>query len=178
MAGHNKWSKIKNRKAVTDARKSKLFTKFARLIAVEAKLAQGNVNSPSLKAAIERAREVNMPNDNIDRAVKKGAGGEGETLDYALYEAYGPGGAAILVECLTNNRNRTAQEVKLVLSQNGTELAQPGSASWAFEKVGNAFEAKTTVDISDEDGQKLEALMEALDELDDVQEVFTNAQGN
>src|SRR5690348_1557363 len=107
MSGHNKWSKIKNKKAVTDAKKSKVFSMFAKMIAVESRKAKGDKNSPSLRAVMERARAVNMPNDNIDRAVAKGAGGDGGNLEEVLYEAYGPGGAALIIEGITDNKNRT-----------------------------------------------------------------------
>ncbi len=175
MSGHNKWSKIKNRKAVTDGQKSKIFGKYARLIALESKKVVGNVNSPSLKAVIERAKAENMPNDNIDRAVKKGAGGESDNLEGVVYEAYGPGGCAILIEALTDNRNRAAQEVKHALSKNGFELAAPGSAAWAFSKGEDGYSPTMTVPLSDTDKSVLETLIGDLDELDDVQDVYTNA---
>lgn len=174
MSGHNKWSKIKNRKAVTDAQKSKIFGKYARLIAVESKKVGGDINSPSLKAVIDRAKAENMPSDNIERAVKKGAGGETENLEQVIYETYGPGGCAILIDALTDNRNRTAQEIKHALSENGLELAQPGSASWAFQKTNEGFESTVPIEISESDQEKLEAVCEDLDSLDDVQNIFTN----
>ncbi len=174
MSGHNKWSKIKNRKAVTDAQKSKIFGKYARLIAVESKKVGGDINSPSLKAVIDRAKAENMPSDNIERAVKKGAGGETENLEQVIYETYGPGGCAILIDALTDNRNRTAQEIKHALSENGLELAQPGSASWAFQKTNEGFEPTVPIEISENDQEKLEEVCEDLDSLDDVQNIFTN----
>lgn len=174
MAGHNKWSKIKNRKAVTDAQKSKLFGKYARLIALESKRADGNTNSPSLKAVIDRAKAENMPSDNIDRAIKKGAGEDAGNLETIIYEAYGPGGSAILIEALTDNRNRSAQEIKHVLSENGTDLSPPGSAMWAFTKTNDGFEALNPIGLSSEDKEGLEKLAEALNDLDDVQDIYTN----
>lgn len=175
MAGHNKWSKIKHKKAATDAQRSKIFGKIVRLISVEAKKAQGDVNAPGLRAAIEKANEVNMPKDNIERAIKKAAEGGGEAEEEVTYEAYGPAGTAIIITGLTDNRNRTAAEVKHVLSKNGAALAEPGAASWAFEKKGGEFIPQTTVELSDEDGEKLGNLLEAIEELDDVQDIFTNA---
>lgn len=175
MSGHNKWSKIKNRKAVTDAQKSKIFGKFARLIAVEAKKVNGDINSPSLKAVIDRARAENMPNDNIDRAVKKGAGGDTGNLETIIYEAYGPGGCAILIETLTDNRNRSAQEIKHILSENSLELATPGSAMWAFHKTAEGYESSMPIDLSESDKEKFSKLAEELDGLDDVQNIYTNA---
>jgi len=114
MSGHNKWSKIKHQKEKTDAQKSKIFGKMVRLITMEAKKAGGNVNSPGLKAAIERAKEANVPNDNIERAVKKFSEG-GATMESISYESYGPGGCAMIIEALTDNRNKTAQEIKFIL---------------------------------------------------------------
>jgi len=178
MSGHNKWSKIKNKKAVTDAQKSKIFGKLVRFIAVESKKCKGDVNSPSLRAAIEKAKEANVPSDNIERAVKKGVGGEGNEMEQITYEAYGPGGCALIIEALTENRNKAAQEVKHILSKNGFELAAPGSATWAFEKKVGSSEwlPKNTMSVSGEDGQKLDILIEELEENDEVQEVFTNAE--
>lgn len=179
MSGHNKWSKIKNKKAVTDAQKSKIFGKLVRFIAVESKKAKGDINAPGLRAAIEKAKEANVPSDNIDRAIKKGQGGEGGEMEQITYEAYGPGGCALIIEALTENRNKAAQEVKHVLTKNGFELAVPGSATWAFNPPtggGGEWTPKTTVPISEEDGAKLELLVDELEENDEVQEVFTNAE--
>lgn len=175
MSGHNKWSKIKRQKAVTDAAKSKIFGKFAQLIAIESKKAGGNMNAPSLRAVIDRAKAENMPKDNIERAVAKGMSADAIALESVLYETYGPGGVALLIDALTDNRNRTAQEIKHILSKNGCELASPGSASWAFSKTTDGYEPTNTIAISDEDGEKLSALIEVLDENDDVQDVYTNA---
>ena len=134
MAGHNKWSKIKHKKAATDAEKSKVFGKLARFIAVEAKKAGGDKNAPGLRVAIEKARKENMPSENIERAVQKGTRGAGAVPESVVYEAYGPGGVALIIEGLTDNKNRTSQEIKHLLMEHGATLAEPGSASWAFEK--------------------------------------------
>ena len=176
MSGHNKYSKIKHIKAKTDAQKSKMFTKFGRLITVEAKKSGGNLDSPGLKAAIERAREANMPNDTIDRAVKKATTDNSAAMEPVTYESYGPGGAAVIIEALTDNRNKTAQEVKFILGKHGVSLAGIGSAAWAFDKTHEGWVPKTTMALSEEDGRKLEALIEELEENDDVQAVFTNAE--
>jgi len=176
MSGHNKWSKIKHKKAATDAQKSKIFGKVARLIAVESKKAGGDVNSPGLRLAIDKAKEVNMPKDNIDRAVAKGTSADTAALESVVYEAYGPGGCALIITGLTDSRNRTAAEVKHTLSKNGLELAAQGSALWAFEKSGDEYTAKSTVALSETDADKLENLIEAFGELDDIQDVFTNAE--
>ncbi len=134
MSGHSKWAQIKRQKATTDAKKSAVFGKFARLIAVESRAAKGDVNSPSLRATIERARAINMPKDNIDRAVLKGKEGGGAEMESIVYEMYGPGGVAIVIDALTDSRNRTNQELKHLLSEQGLAIATPGSALWAFKK--------------------------------------------
>lgn len=177
MSGHNKWSKIKNKKAVTDAQKSKIFGKLVRFIAVESKKVKGDINSPSLRTAIEKAKAANVPSDNIERAIKKGVGGEGGEMEQITYEAYGPGGCALIIEALTENRNKAAQEIKHILSKNGFELAVPGSAAWAFKKISSSeWEPQNTIPLSDEDEQKLDLLIEELEENEEVQEVFCNAE--
>jgi YebC/PmpR family DNA-binding regulatory protein len=175
MSGHNKFSKIKHQKAKTDAQKSKIFGKMVRLITVEAKKAGGNLKSPGLANAIEKARKENVPNDTIDRAVKK-ANDNSAVMENMTYESYGPGGCAIIIESLTDNRNKAAQEVKHILSKNGFELAVPGSASWAFTKTAEGWIPQTMIPVSDEDGEKLQTIIDELEENDEVQEVFTNAE--
>lgn len=173
MAGHSKWAKLKHQKGKTDAQKSKLFSKLVRFISVEAKKAKGDRSSPGLRAAIEKARAANMPADNIDRAIEK-ASASGE-LEQVVYEAYGPGGVALVVEGYTDSRNRTTQEIKLLLTQHGGALAQQGAAAWAFNRVEGKLEPATTVEVNDEDGEKLSQLVDALEDNDDVSEVYTNA---
>ncbi|HYF10399.1 MAG TPA: YebC/PmpR family DNA-binding transcriptional regulator [Candidatus Paceibacterota bacterium] len=175
MAGHNKWSQIKRKKGASDAERSKLFGKLSRFIVLESKKAAGNVNSPSLRAAIDKARAFNMPSDNIERAIKKGTGGEAGGLEAILYEAYGPGGAALLIEALTGNRNKAASEIKHILSEHGTSLGGIGSAAWAFEKVEGEWRPKVEVPLAPGDEEKLGALIAALEENDEVQDVYTNA---
>jgi YebC/PmpR family DNA-binding regulatory protein len=182
MSGHNKWSKIKHKKGATDAAKSKIFSKMAKLISTASKEAKGDVTSPTLRAAIDKAREYNMPADNIERAVKKGSSADAQSLEAITYEAYGPGGSALIIETLTDSRNRTAQEVKFMLSKHGFSLAAPGSATWAFTKVsdlaagGASWTPNMTVPLSPEDEKVLEALIEELEDNDDVQDVYTNAE--
>jgi YebC/PmpR family DNA-binding regulatory protein len=176
MAGHNKWSKIKHQKAKTDAQKSKTFTKMVRLISAEAKKAQGNLSSPGLAAAIEKAKKENVPNDTIDRAISKATTDTSAAMETVVYESYGPGGSAIVIVALTDNRNKTAQEVKHILSNHSCELAGIGSALWAFTKTHEGYTAQTTVPLEDADGEKLSALVEELEENDDVQDVCTNAE--
>ncbi len=176
MAGHNKWSKIKRQKAGTDAQKSKIFTKMGRYIAVEAKKAGGNLNSPGLKAAIEKARAENMPSDTIERAIKKATTDNSAAMENITYEAYGPAGCAVIIEALTDNRNKAAQEVKHILSKQGFALAAPGSASWAFSKQNREWVPNTTIPVTGEDATVLENLIGELEENDEVQDVFTNAE--
>lgn len=179
MSGHNKWSQIKHKKAASDAKKSALFGKLARLIALESKKAGGDMKSPSLRTVIEKAKRYNMPGDNIDRAVKKGAGGDAGNMEEALYEAYGPGGCAIIIEGLTDNKNRTTQEIKHIFSKNGLALAGQGAAIWNFEKSNEGdgdWVAKTTIKLSPDDEALLEKIMDELDDHDDVQEVYTSAE--
>lgn len=176
MSGHNKWSKIKHKKGAEDAKKSNVFSKLSKLITVESKKAGGNINSPGLATIIETAKKQNMPKDTIERAVKKGIDTNAAALESVTYETYGPGGVAIVIEALTDNKNRTAAEVRHTLSKSGYELAAPGSASWAFKKEGATWEPTTTTGINEEDGEKLGTLIDSLDELEDVQDVFTNAE--
>lgn len=176
MSGHNKWSQIKRQKAATDGAKSKVFSKYSRLITLESKKVNGNVNSPSLAAVIAQAKSFNMPNDNIDRAVKKGVGREAGALDRVTYEAYGPEGAALIIEGLTDNRNKASAEVKHILSKHGGSLGAPNSASWAFTKEENKWIPNVGAPISSESAKTLATMIEELEESDEIQEVFTNAE--
>jgi YebC/PmpR family DNA-binding regulatory protein len=174
MAGHNKWSKIKRQKEKTDGQKSKVFGKMVKLIQVEAKKAGGNISSPGLKAAIEKAKSMNVPNENIERAIKKSAeAGEAEVV---VYEAYGPGGCAMIIECLTENKNRANQDVKTILAKNDLAMAGVGAASWAFtHNPGEEWIPTSTIPLSEEDGEKLSNLIDQLEESDEVNDVYTNA---
>lgn len=176
MSGHNKWSKIKHKKGAEDARKSNLFSKISRLIIAESKKCNGDITSPSLSAVIETAKKENMPKDTIERAVKKGMDKDTAALEPVVYEAYGPGGTAIVIEGLTDNKNRTAAEVRHILSKNNLELAAQGAAAWAFKKEGSEMIATTTMPISEEDGEKLGSIIDQLEDLEDIQNVYTNAE--
>jgi len=176
MSGHNKFSKIKRLKAKNDAQKSKVFSKMAKLIGVASRKAKGDVNSPELRAVIEKAKSFDMPNDNIERAVKKASSENGAEMESITYEAYGPAGIAIIIDVLTDNRNKAAAEIKHILSENGTSLASPGSASWAFEKKDGEWIAKMTMPISEEDSPKLEKFIDDLENNDEVQDVYTNVE--
>jgi YebC/PmpR family DNA-binding regulatory protein len=236
MSGHSKWANIKHRKAAQDAKKGKVFTKIARELTVAVK--EGGLDASAnsrLRLALDKARAANMPRDNVDRAMKKGAGGDvGVLYEDATYEAYGPGGVAILIKVLTDNRNRSVTEVRSVLSKRGGNMAEAGSVSWQFEmkglieipanaideescleialengaedaasddelhvittlpqdfeRVKTVFEAKgiplsfaeitmkakNSIAVETSDAKKIIALVDALEELDDVQDVYGN----
>ena len=235
MAGHSKWANIKFRKAGQDARRGKLFTKFIREITVSARVGGGDPSAnPRLRAAIDKALAGNMTRDTVDRAIKRGVGGEdGQDLEEVRYEGYGPGGVAVMVDCLTNNRNRTVSDVRHTFSKHGGNLGTDGSVSYLFTSLGQiilpedfsedqvleiAIEAGAEEVEAQEDGtifvqtqpdcfqqvkdtlekenmkpiyaeitmvsasrveldkdlaEKVMQLIEALEDLDDVQEVFT-----
>ncbi len=139
MAGHSKWAGIKHKKAVVDARRGKLFTKLARAITVAAKEGGGDPDSNArLALAVQKAKDASMPKDNIERAIAKGTGegGDAAALEDVLYEGYGPGGVALLIEAVTDNRNRTGSEVRHLLSKHGGNLGEPGSVGYLFDKTG------------------------------------------
>jgi len=138
MSGHSKWANIKHKKARSDAKRGKVFSKLVKELTVAARMGGSDPSgNPRLKAAIDKAKSENMPADNIDRAVKKGAGElEGVTYEEGVYEGYGPGGVAVLVEYMTDNRNRTASDVRHLFSKFGGTLGQNGSVAWMFEKKG------------------------------------------
>jgi YebC/PmpR family DNA-binding regulatory protein len=179
MAGHSKWAQIKRAKAVTDAARSRVFSRYARLITLESKKAAGKVDAPALKAVIDRAKSENMPKDNIERAVAKGISKDAGDLEQVTYECYGPAGAAIVIDALTDSRNRTTQEIKLIMTKNDIELAAPGSALWSFTKSGDGSYApnEPLMEVSGEDEEKLANLLTLFDEHEDVQTVYTNARG-
>ncbi len=160
--------------ADNNEKKAKAFSKLAKLISLEAKKANGNLSSPGLKAAIEKARKENMPSDNIERAIKKT---DGATLTPVIFEAYGPGGVGIIITALTDNNNRTAQEMRHLLDLHGTALGGVGSVAWNFTKNSEGeWVANMKTEIGGEDLQKLSELVDALEDQDDVQEVFTSAE--
>ncbi len=176
MGGHNKWSQIKRQKGANDGAKSQVWGKLGKRIAVESKKANGDVTLPGLRAIIETAKKTNMPKENIERAVAKGISADAATMEAITYETYGPGGAAIIIETLTDSRNRTAQEIKHLLTENGLALAAQGSALWAFTKTHDGYEPATTVPLSPSDHTRLMEILEQLDAHDDVEEVYTNAE--
>jgi len=138
VSGHNKWSSIKHKKGAADARRGKVFTKLIREITVAARLGGGDPNgNPRLRAAVALGKAENMPKENIDRAIKKGTGElEGVSYEEANYEGYGPGGVAVLVDCLTDNKNRTVADIKYIFERHGGSLGEPGCVAYMFEKKG------------------------------------------
>ena len=237
MAGHSKWANIKHKKAANDKKRGKLWSKLIKEVTVAAKQGGGDLDSnPRLRLAVDKAKAGNMPNDTIDRAIKRGAGGE-EAGDYdeLRYEGYGPGGIAIIVDCLTDNRNRTASEVRHAFTKYGGNLGTDGSVSYMFQKkgvisygpgadedaimevalevgaddiVGNddesvdvyttvedfeavrnglqaaghepdnaeiTYEADTKTALGQDMAEKVLRIVDVLEDLDDVQEVYTNA---
>ena len=139
MAGHSKWAGIKHKKAIVDARRGKLFTKLARAITVAAREGGGDVDgNPALALAVQKAKDASMPKDNIERAIAKGTGEgvDADQLATVVYEGYGPGGVALLIEAVTDNRNRTSADVRHALGKHGGNLGEPGSVSYLFDKTG------------------------------------------
>ncbi len=237
MAGHSKWANIRHRKSAQDAKRGKIFTKLIREITVSARIGGGDPSAnPRLRTAIDKALGANMPKDTIDRAIKKGSGAlEGDNYEEVRYEGYGPGGVAVMVDCLTDNRNRTVAEVRHVFTKAGGNLGTDGSVAYLFTKLGvlnfsagsdedaimeAALEAGADDIVTDEDGnievltapenfeavksaleqagltpesaeitmrastsvkldageaEKMIRLLEKLEDLDDVQEVYSNA---
>lgn len=183
MAGHSKWSQIKHKKALTDAKKSQVFSKISALVSVAAREKGGDPGSnPKLRMMIEKARAINMPQDNINRAIKRGTGElPGTIIEEALYEGYGPAGIAILIEALTDNKNRTLAELRRIFSEHEGKLGETGSAKWMFEPAakesGIEYIAKSYIEINDPvQIKRIESLFDALDEHPDVKEIYSNAK--
>ncbi len=238
MAGHSKWANIKHRKAANDKKRGKVWTKLIREITVAARMGGGDINAnPRLRLAVDKGLAANMPKDTIERAIKRGAGGlDGDNYDEIRYEGYGPGGTAVMVDCMTDNRNRTASEVRHAFSKMGGNLGTDGSVAYLFIKQGvisyaedidedavmeaaleagaedvisnddgsidvltspedfesvkeamvtaghapdNAeitFSASTNAELDDSDADKLLRMVDMLEDLDDVQNVYTNAE--
>ena len=237
MSGHSKWSSIKHKKAATDAKRGKIFTKLIKEITVSARMGGGDMEAnPRLRAAILAAKSENMPKDNIERAIKKGTGElEGVSYEESIYEGYGPGGAAVLIESLTDNKNRTVADIRHIFSKRGGNMGENGCVAWMFDKKGyiaienkavdeeglmeaaldagaedireddsnfeiitapEDFEAvkaaidnasipylvaevtmlpQTTTFLKANEAEQMVKLMEALEDCDDVQKVYTNA---
>lgn len=180
MSGHSKWSQIKYKKSITDVKKGKIFSKLSREISVAAREKGGDPETnPKLRLVIEKAKEFNIPKENIERAIKRGAGElEGTTLEEVIYEAYGPGGIAIIIEGITDNKNRTLSEIKNILSIHNGKLAGGGSVSYLFEKRGVLIinnEQKTT-NRDELELSVIEAGAEDLKWRNDILEVYTKLE--
>jgi len=179
MSGHSHWATTKRDKAVTDSKRSQIFTKISRLITVAAKKGGGDIDgNPSLRLAVEKARDARMPKENIQKAIDKGTGkGGGDILEEITYEGYGPEGVAFMVKTVTDNKNRTVGEVRNIFNRFGGSLGGAGSTSYIF---GNDPENPSFfIDVNDKDVLgKLMALMDALDDIDDVQDVYSNFRTN
>jgi YebC/PmpR family DNA-binding regulatory protein len=189
MAGHSKWAQIKHKKAVTDARRGAHFTKLARAIQVAAREGGGDPSgNPALTLAIQKAKDARMPKDNIERAIAKGTGADtdADAIETVVYEGYGPAGVAVLVEALTDNRNRTGAEVRHIFKGSGGNLGEPGSVAWVFEKkgvivvdAGNASEddLMVAIDAGAEDVAVDENVFEVVTEPADLQPVREALEG-
>ncbi len=180
MAGHSKWAQIKHKKAVVDARRGKLFSKLAREISVAAKLGGGDPSmNPRLRVAIEKAKSANMPQENIKRAIQKGTGElPGTSYEEVFYEGYGPGGVALMIHALTDNKNRTVAELRHLLSKHGGSLGEAGCVSWIFEKKGYILVNKADIDEDTLMGIVIDAGAEDLrnDPKEDNYEVITSLE--
>ncbi|WP_030484171.1 YebC/PmpR family DNA-binding transcriptional regulator [Nocardioides aequoreus] len=182
MSGHSKWATTKHKKAVIDARRGKMFAKLIKNIEVAARMGGGDpTGNPTLYDAIQKAKKSSVPNDNIDRAVKRGSGAEAGGADYStiMYEGYGPQGVAFLIECLTDNKNRAAMEVRTAMTRNGGSLADPGSVSYLFHRKGVVIVPTQQEDRSVSEDDVLEATLEAgaeeVNDLGESYEVVTEA---
>lgn len=172
MAGHSKWNNIKNRKGAQDAKRGKIFQKMSRDIFMAAKTGGPDPDmNPSLRVAIEKAKGVNVPNDVVKRAIEKASGsGSDDHYDEVIYEGYGPGGIAILVHCLTENRNRTASNVRFAFTRHGGNLGETGSVGYMFDRKGRLFIERT--DETDEDMVMLAALEAGAEDVESSEEGF------
>jgi YebC/PmpR family DNA-binding regulatory protein len=177
MSGHNKWANIKHRKGAQDAKRSKIFTKIIRELTIAARDAGGDPDAnPRLRAAMDKAKDANMPKDKIETAIKKGTGElEGEELHELLYEGYGPAGIALIISVVTDNKNRSAQEVRHILSKHGGSLAENGAVSWNFERKALIKVPKNEVEDFEEFMiEAIEAGAEDIDENSDPVEITTD----
>ncbi|RAK17299.1 YebC/PmpR family DNA-binding regulatory protein [Anoxybacillus vitaminiphilus] len=173
MAGHSKWKNIQRRKNAQDAKRGKLFMKLAKEIYVAAKTGGGDPSAnPGLRLVIEKAKAANMPNENIERAIKKATGNQEHTnYEEVKYEGYGPGGVAVMVTCLTDNKNRTASNVRVAFSKNGGNLGETGCVSYLFDRKGLLVISREELDI-DEDDMLLQAIEAGAEEMETTDESF------
>jgi len=175
MSGHNKWAQIKHQKGATDQKRGALFSKLLRAISAAAKEDPDPKFNPRLRSMIEKARTHSVPQENVDRAIQKAKNAE-ENYDELLFEAYAPGGIALLVRAITDNRNRTVAEIKKLLHDHGGKWAEIGSVQWAFEKTEEGWRARFPQDVLRETSEQLAALIVALEAHNDVEKVWANAR--
>jgi len=175
VSGHSKWSTIKRKKGALDAKRGKIFTKLIKEITVAARMGGGDPEgNPRLRSAVGTAKSENMPKDNIERAIKKGTGElEGAVYDEISYEGYGPGGVAVLVDCMTDNKNRSVADIRHAFSKSGGNLGETGCVSWMFEKKGSILIDKDTIGEEELMDKALEAGAEDVVEEDNVYQVVT-----
>lgn len=175
MSGHNKWSTIKHKKGAADAKRGKIFTKIIKELSVAAKLGGGDpAANPRLRTAIDKAKGENMPKDNIDRAIKKGTGGmEGVIYEEIIYEGYGPGGVAVLVEVMTDNRNRSVSDIRSIFTKSNGNMGEAGCVAWMFNKQG-LIAYDTSVDFEQLFEAAIEAGADDVSEQDEQYEVITD----
>jgi YebC/PmpR family DNA-binding regulatory protein len=178
MSGHSKWATTKHKKAVVDAKRGKLFAKLVKNVEVAARIGGGDLEgNPTLYDAVQKARKTSVPLDNIERAIKRGSGAEAGGADWQtiMYEGYGPNGVAVLVECLTDNRNRAATEVRVAMSRNGGSMADPGSVAYLFNRKGVIVVPKTGTTEDDVLAAVLDAGAEEVNDLGESFEVISEA---
>ncbi|MCR4328773.1 MAG: YebC/PmpR family DNA-binding transcriptional regulator [Patescibacteria group bacterium] len=175
MAGHSHWAGIKHKKEVTDKKRGAIFSKLLTAITVAARHEQSPDFNPRLRTAIEKARAQNVPSAHIERAITR-ARDAGESVEELMFEAYGPGGTALLIIAMSDNRNRTVSEVKSTLVKHEGKWAEPGSVQWAFKEITPGIHsAKFPISLSQENASQLSSLIASLEDHPDVQEIFTNA---
>jgi YebC/PmpR family DNA-binding regulatory protein len=176
MSGHSKWATTKHKKAVVDAKRGKLFAKLIKNIEVAARTGGGDpLGNPTLYDAIQKAKKSSVPNDNIERATKRGSGADGGGADYQtiMYEGYGPNGVAVLIECLTDNRNRAASEVRVAMTRNGGSMADPGSVSYMFDRKGVVVVPQSQDGRTVTEDDLLEVVLDAgAEDVEDLGEAF------
>jgi YebC/PmpR family DNA-binding regulatory protein len=173
MAGHSHWAGIKHKKEAEDKKRGQIFSKILSAITAASKNEPNPDFNPKLRSLIEKARDLKVPQDNIERAIKR-AKESGNLTEELILEAYGPGGAAILIEATTDNKNRTIAEIKNILNETGGKWAESGSVRWAFTENQNGWEAKFKNDLSEEDKNKLKKIINELENHPDVQNIYTN----
>ncbi len=174
MSGHSHWSGIKHKKEITDKKRGKVFSKLSKAITAAVQNEPNPDFNPRLRTAVQKAKEASVPMDNIERAIKK-ASEPGAALEELTIESYGPGGSAILIEAIADNKNRVIAEIKKTLGDHGAKWAEQGSVRWAFEEKDGKPLPKFVQELNIEDVAKLEELIEALEEHEDVQDIYTNA---